>query len=299
MITAKILLDSINDENHRLTTWILRYNRFIHAEMLTHRLFSKNSASSRAIPTTKIVSDIVEDPALPVWWGKNQSGMQALAELEENPRLLCKESWLESRDLMISKADEMLQLGLHKQIANRVLEPWFHITVLLTATEFDNFFSLRAHKDAQPEFQELAYKMLDEYNSSIPKYVAPGQWHIPFGDKMVDGLSIEQKIKVCVARAARVSYNNFEGEINYEKDYELYDRLVSSGHASPTEHVAQAPTAGDTKDFVAKHCGNFRGWIQYRKLLKNECREDDRVQKYRVSPSCEVLPANSPQSISS
>lgn len=193
MITAKIIADSANYGN-RLTTFILEYPRFTHAEALTHRQFSRNSASSRAIKFEKFVEQIKSNPAMPVYWGTNQKGMQAGAELNNDEKchldLDCrvvspdnsvfsideigkldaaKKVWLAARDQAISYAQSLHNLGLHKQIVNRILEPWFNIRVILSGTEFDNFFKLRAHKDAQPEIQKLAYLMLAEYKKSIPK----------------------------------------------------------------------------------------------------------------------------------
>jgi thymidylate synthase ThyX len=261
MISAQIIADSVNKcaGTKRITTFILNYPRFIHAELLTHRVFSRNSASSRAIKFEKFVDDVTKNPALPVHWGKNQSGMQADLEIDDDLKQEAHKIWYEARDSAVSFATRLYNLGLHKQVVNRLLEPFFNITVLLTATEFDNFFKLRAHDAAQPEIRELAYKMLDLYKSSIPLEKEIGEWHIPFGDKHTDGLSIEQKLKICVARAARVSYKTFDGEINFEKDYSLYDRLLSEGHYSPFEHAAQA-------DFGVFN--NFSQWKPYRYIIE-------------------------------
>jgi len=298
MINSTILLDSINPNGCRLTTWILTYPRFFHSELMTHRVFSRNAASSRAIPVKRMIEDIKNNPATPVFWGKNQSGMQSYQELDDASKILAKSEWLKARDSAIEHAQKMMDIGLHKQIANRILEPFMHMTIILTGTEFENFFSLRAHKDAQPEFQELAYKMLDLYQVSEPKKLEKGEWHIPFGDnvdeqRLVDcdafaketegmalGLSNEYKDyislfkrKIATARCARVSYLNFEGKDDYNKDIELHDILASSGHWSPFEHCAQS-----LED--EQMCGNFRGWKQYRKFFNQENRGDGRVQRY-------------------
>lgn len=136
------------------------------------------------------------------------------------------------------------------------------VTVLVTATEWQNFFKLRCHPDAQPEMQKLAYEMRDAMEASVPAFLNPGEWHIPFGDKC-EGLSNEERLKVATARAARVSYQTFDGQINYQKDFDLHDSLAASGHWSPFEHTAVA-LKGDVD------IGNFRGWKQYRKFFQGE-----------------------------
>lgn len=321
MIKVNIIADSINPKNVRLTSFILEYPRWIHAELLTHRVFSKNAASSRAIPIEKFIEQITNNPALPVFWGKNQSGMQAKEELNgdvtgifnfdlpnsknkspeyfQTTRLkFCQKLWLEARDLMIIYAQQLNSCELHKQITNRLLEPWFHIRVILTGTEFENFFALRAHPDAQPEIRVLAEMMLEEYNKSEPKSLKPGEWHIPFGDKINDqdinfsglvagingGLINDKKwydkevekvkIKIAVARCARVSYFNFEGKDDYEADIKLCDRLFGTNpkHLSPTEHVAESQ---DDDKFI----GNFRGFKQYRYFFNDQNLTDSRIIK--------------------
>lgn len=269
MIKAQIIADSVCSRkphtaiDYRITTWILTYPRFIHAEFMTHRVFSRNAASSRAIPVAKMLKMVADNPAMPEYWGANQSGMQAAAELDDTQKYIARENWLEGRNNALQLAQRLVDCNTHKQIANRVIEPWNHITVLATATEHLNFFALRAHKDAQPEFQVLAYTMLREYLRSAPKVCEEGEWHIPFGDKMPEGAPLKERLKIATARAARVSYVSFDGDITPEKDYELHDRLMESGHWSPFEHCAEAlPYRGQDS--------NFKGWKQYRKCFENE-----------------------------
>ncbi len=267
MITAKIVCDSTNSLGKRITTFVCTYNRFIHSELMTHRAFSRNAASSRAIPVSKMIKAIEDNPALPIWWGKNEPGMQANAELSPELKKQALEIWLESAKFEVAQTRRLVDIGLHKQVANRILEPYAHITTIITATEWGNFFNLRVHKDAQPEFQELAKQMLICYKNSIPKFLKAGEWHLPFTDKFISGdLTTEQLMKITTARCARVSYLTFEGDINPEKDYELHDGLMNNGHMSPFEHVAQST---DTNE----RYGNFIGWKQYRKTLPNENRE--------------------------
>lgn len=299
MYQAKILLDSVNPAGHRLTTWELTYPRFVHAELMTHRVFSRNSASSRAIPSEKLIQRILDDPAMPVFWGKNQPGMQANEEISDTPVHLSfnagfgpspqdcvKSLWIEARDKMIKICKEMQKFELHKQIANRILEPWMYITVILSATTFDNWFNLRCHKDAQPEIKHLADMMKVEYEKNIPVNVDFGDWHLPlimqedfsfakqvlantfkkFDSKHHTHFATELLKKVSVGRCARVSYLTHDGKRDLQADIDLHDRLVTSGHWSPFEHVAMAAENGE-------RYGNFKGWIQYRKSFANESGE--------------------------
>lgn len=273
MIEAKIIADSINPAESRLTSFVCTYPRFIHSEVMTHRVFSRNAASSRAIPVEKMIARILKEPAMPVHWGKNQRGMQAGEELSPTDQGLAKHVWREAMRAAVLSAEHLLSLGVHKQIANRLLEPFAHMTSLITATEWGNFFNLRCHKDAQPEFQSLAYAMLEAYRVNKPVNKDWGEWHIPFGDQYIDeGLAIHERLKICTARAARVSYMSFEGDIDHNKDYGLYETLKSSGHMSPFEHAAKATQEGH---FIGnpRWRSNFRGWLQYRKLIPNENRE--------------------------
>lgn len=309
-ISAEIIADSINPKGKRLTTFILEYPRFIHSEVLTHRQFSKNAASSRAISVEKMIQGVINNPAMPVWWGKHQKGMQANEEVDDleksifshsegggivgeynvfkTPKEYCKDIWLEARDSAIEFVYKLNKAGLHKQITNRLLEPWFNIRVILSGTEFENFFALRAHSDAQPEFQELAFLMLREYNNSIPKILKKEDWHIPFGDgiqeeRVISNFNLsssdvslieDYKKKIAIARCARVSYLNFEGKDDYLKDIETCNKLFNSTpkHLSPTEHVAQAQ---DDEEYY----GNFCGFKQYRKFILDENLTDNRVKK--------------------
>lgn len=259
---AKIIADSVNPAGNRITTMVVRFPRFILAEWNTHRQFSRNAASSRAIPTAKIIDQVQNDPAMPIHWGKNQPGMKARSELSPSDQPVAETIWLQARDQAVFKAQEMLSLGVHKQIVNRMLEPWMKVSVLVTATEWDNFFKLRCHPDAQPEMQHLALEIKEAFQNSTPVILAPGEWHTPFGDRC-EGLTNEQRLKVATARAARISYETFDGQINPEKDFALHDDLAQSGHWSPFEHSAVA-LMGDVS------VGNFRGWKQYRKFFAGE-----------------------------
>jgi hypothetical protein len=261
VIEVKIILDSISENGDRLTTFELKYPRFILSEFNTHRVFSRNSASSRAIPVKRMIKDVLSDPVDPVFWGKNKSGMQASEELSGIRLFLSKLLWKTASISAIFFAYGLMLLGLHKQIANRIIEPWMWTKTIVSSTEWDNFFTLRAHPDAQPEFHSLANLMYDAYSRSVPKILKIGEWHLPYIDHMEKVTFVnEDLIKMSVARCARVSYLTHDGKIpDLDKDASLYEKLVGSEpiHASPTEHQA-TPNKDSSFD------KNFKGWHQHR-----------------------------------
>lgn len=265
MIKAEILLDSkCKETGTRLTTAIMTYPRFIHSEVMTHRVFSRNAASSRAIPVKKVIEEVRNNPALPVFWGKNQAGMQAKEELSGEDLEAVKQEWILAGEDAIRHAEVMMKRGLHKQIANRILEPWFHMRTLVSATEWENFFALRRHKDAQPEFKLLADTFMVALEESVPQIKHKHGWHLPFIKTEEWDLSLETLKKISTARSCRISYLNLDGSnSDIQKDIDLHDGLVKSGHMSPLEHAAQV--TGDHQFY-----GNFYSWKQYRKFIPNE-----------------------------
>ena len=266
MINVKIIADSINSRGKRITTFELVYPRFIHAELMTHRVFSRNASSSRAIPVKNMIGIVRDEPAMPIHWGKNKPGMQADAQLEGNAKLMAVALWLEAAQNASDTAEAMMNLGLHKQVANRILEPFQHIHVVLTATEFDNWNALRCHPDAQPEIQALAMMMREGRESNIPSYLKDGGWHLPYvTDKSLD---LATARKVSAARCCRVSYLKHDGTTaSIAEDVALCDRLAGSVpiHASPFEHQAVADASARNWDYW----GNFVGWAQNRKLIEH------------------------------
>lgn len=270
MIKAKVIEGSINKDGKKLTTFELTYPRFIHAEVMTHRVFSRNSASSRAIPVHKILSNIWREMAEPIHWGKNQSGMQAKEEMTGIQRSLAKFLWRSAGYTAILFAWVFNQLGGHKQIVNRIVEPWSHITIILTTSELENFFELRDHPDAQPEIQELAKSMKIAISDFQYKVLNSDEWHLPYVTKQERRkYPLLTLIKISVARCARVSYLTHDGAVSgLEKDVILYDRLVGSAplHASPSEHQATSVLTSDD----LKYQGNFNGFIQFRKILEEK-----------------------------
>lgn len=268
-IKAKIIADSIAENGKRLTTFEIEYPRFIHSEFMTHRSLSKNAASSRAIPISATIKQILDDPAMPVYWGKNQSGMSAKEELSSTEIIECKQIWAAARDAAIVYAKQLSEAGLHKQIVNRILEPWVNIKVVVSGTEWANFFHLRRHKDAQPEIHALANAMWNVYSESEPKILKFKEWHLPYVSKDEQKeYSIEDCVKLSASLCAQVSFRKSDESI--EKALMIYDRLVTSTpvHASPFEH--QAWPAADE----CFKSGNFIGWNQNRQYIKNNVCKD-------------------------
>jgi thymidylate synthase ThyX len=258
---ARVLADSVSPAGIRLTTLEVRFPRFILSEFNTHRVFSRNSASSRAVPTKKMIERVLENPAMPVEWGVNKAGMSASEILTEEQAELAKEEWLQARDSAVQHVRTLQEFNVHKQVINRVLEPFMWHTVIVTATEWTNFFNLRLAENAQPEIRVAARLMFDAKAASEPNSVALGEWHLPLVQNDERSLPIEALKKVSAARCARVSYLTHDGKRDIEKDIELCERLRHDRHLSPFEHVASP--AGDSS-FHA----NFRGWIQMRKELE-------------------------------
>lgn len=260
-ITATVIADSIADGCPRLTTLQLRYPRFIHSEFNTHRAFSRNASSSRAIPVERLIQDVLDDPAMPIHWGANKPGMQAGDELESG-----HVEWLLASDSAIHHARRMARMGYHKQIVNRILEPFAHINVLCTATEdaYAHFFALRDHPDAQPEIAALARAMREAMEGSTPDHKARDEWHLPYcyAEDAIDcDDDLDTLMKISAARCASVSYKTVDGKpMTVDKALQIYDKLAGSDpiHASPFEHIARpAPEGG-------KGCRNFDRWRQWR-----------------------------------
>lgn len=283
-IYAKVIADSIANDI-RITTLELRYPRFIHSEFMTHRKFSRNSSSSRAIPIDTMINQVFGDPAKPVEWGKNQKGMQAEDTVPDHIHPSCNYVWTTAAREATKMAKKLQDLGLHKQIVNRVLEPFQFITTVVTATEWENFFQLRLHPDADPTFQELARCMHKALISSNPQNFPDNDcWHLPY--VTADDWSkapLHDLISASVARCARISYLNHDSTSpDIEKDIELAERLLKAGHMSPFEHQARPMKVASNAGGIAENwddgithqdkyygmwSANFNSWIQYRQLL--------------------------------
>lgn len=319
-IEARIIAGSISPQGHPIATWIATFPRHILAELNTHRMLSRNSASSRAIPFKKMVEMVRTNPFIPIKWMKDHTGMQGNEYLEGTDALVAKDCWLTARNRAIEWAMQLNTAGVTKQICNRLLEPFMWHTAIITATEIENFTALRDDPATEIHFQELAHQMLTTWNEYDFKPLKAGEWHMPFGDQIedirllewnirsddysikghldpvfdfdnqahYDKWAIEQRLKIATARCARISYGTFEGKDDYEADIKLHDRLAASGHWSPMEHCAKAMNYDEFGSILHRRglergwCGNFRGWIQYRKLFPNENKKDMRVKQHGI-----------------
>lgn len=266
---AKIVKDSISEAGRRITTFELKYPRIIHAELKTHRILSTNSASSRAIPVKRMIQSVIDETFVPWHWGANQPGMQARQEIGATAKELAKSVWVASANEAIHTARRLADLGLHKQIVNRVLEPYQYITTLVTGTEFNHFLALRNDDEAEDHFHDLAFMVKGELDRSTPTLLRWGEWHLPYvTEKDHDRLhGVETLVKLCVARCARVSYlTHDKKEPLLDEDLALYERLTTHWpiHASPLEHAAYPLEDPNERS------GNFKGWFQHRKQLEKE-----------------------------
>lgn len=286
-ISVNVVAHSRANNAPDLITLQCRYPRFIHAEAKTHRVMniddaeveflqeisfmddenlSRNASSSRAIPIERMIRDVIDDPAMPVAWGTNKPGMQAGNDLGPAEAREAEQIWLLARNLAVNQARSMVRLNAHKQIVNRLLEPFGHITVVVTATEWDNFFALRCHPDADPTMRALAEAMRDAIATSVS---APIKWHLPYigpsdWDYFADDADFGDLALISAARCARVSYLNHDGTApDIEKDLALAKRLLESKHMSPFEH--QARLSGDEGTAFWR---NFVGWDQHRAMLE-------------------------------
>ena len=265
--SARVIADSITEEGSRLTTIEATMHRFVLAELNTHRVFSRNSASSRAVPVARQIERVLADPAIPVEFGGKRAGMQAGPALDGDLLLEARHAWLQARDDAVAGAQSLLDLGVHKQVANRLLEPFMWHTVIVSATDWDGFWAQRCSPLAQPEIRVVAEAMRDAMTTSLPAPRDAGDWHLPYVDEEDRSTIDDPEVlrQVSAARCGRVSYLNHEGRRDLDDDLQLYQRFVEArpAHASPLEHVA-TPTV-DATDPV----GNLRGWVQLRHLVLN------------------------------
>lgn len=303
-IVARVLNKSVNKTGSVIESFELEYPRFIHSELMTHKMFSRNAASSRAIPIAKTIESVRNSPAMPVEWGKNKAGMQADGEIDDPEA--AKWMWIQAAKQAAERAEQMATMGLHKQVVNRILEPFVFMKTVLTATEFKNFFWLRAHDDADPTIHELANCMWAASDEVKPQILLPGEWHFAYVDTDVgfdkttyqingEEVDLETAKKIDAACCAQVSFRKLDTSI--EKALDIYDRLAGSVpvHASPFEHSAtpmQTPRKSENmydtgpvnifenvfswEDGITHAdrneglwSGNLRGWIQHRQLIKD------------------------------
>lgn len=257
--SATMVKHSVTRGGSEIATLSLVYPRFVHSEFMTHRAFSRNAMSSRAVPVSKMIAQVREQPAMPIHWGANQPGMQANGEIDHQGDAVAL--WNLAARQAADTAERMNALGLHKQVVNRILEPFQWMRTVVTSTEWENFFSLRCNEMAEPNMRALAECMRTVLQGSKPVL---RDFHMPYFED-IEMINIEGDVhKACIvsaARCARVSYLNHDGSApNIEKDLALGETLRGSNHASPFEHVAFAAAS----DFKSR---NFTGWTQYREVM--------------------------------
>lgn len=284
-----------------LYTIRLRYPRIIHGEVLTHRVFSRNSRSSRAVPVKTMLLETTIIPFIPWHWGKNQPGMQSYTPLSADEEREARRLWLEGRDAAVRVVEQLMNpdgLNAHKQNPNRLLEPYSWIDVLITSNDWDNFLWLRDHEDAEPHLQDLARLVKKAIDAAHVQELKPGEWHLPYITDEDRSCAITRTYtatdsvdtclcKISAARCARISYAPFNGDASYEAEMRRYELLVKSDrvHASPLEHQATPDSKMlvrienlefeadvDTQlQWCSPHLhGNLIGWCQARKSVPNE-----------------------------
>lgn len=297
--SAKIICHSKAPNGEELITMEIELHRFILPEFNTHRSFSRNFQSSRAVPIEKMIEQVRTSPAMPVHWGKNQSGMVAEQELnsmifDESGYAYMKEYWWKMMaEQAADYAEAMSEAGYHKQLVNRILEPYMKTKGVVTATKdaFEAFFKLRCHKDAQPEIKLLAERIRDALNDSVPNELKYGEYHLPYVHIVQDYLtpayteyydgiehtrkySISEAVKVSCSCTAQVSYRRLDDSL--DKALKVYNMLnlpvngvypEDPPHYSPTEHVAKVMEDYKHEDYMS---GNFHSGVfwQYRKALE-------------------------------
>lgn len=303
-VTVNVVAASIpiNDkERSPLFTIHARYPRFIHAEVMTHRVFSRNARSSRAVPVKTMIEEIKTDPVVPWHWGRNQRGMQAAEECDNTIRLKVGarkedeldrvDAWLWARDRAVEAAEGFMNADYHKQVVNRLLEPFMWIDTLITSDQWANFLHLRDHPDAEPHIRDLAVAIREAMAAVAPYELHPAEWHLPYiteedreyaAPRMQGADYWSFLCKISAARCARISYKPFDGDASYERELERYALLANEEamHASPMEHQARpdqwfySSNTGGARRYSNPHlAGNLSpGWVQFRKTLAMESR---------------------------
>ena len=176
---SRIILDSISPSGNRITTFLIKIPKCLQAELNTHReMGAKSSVSSRAVPIEAMIERVLNDTYYPVWTGK-QAGMAGATLTQEQIDLEHK-AWAQELEYIVSRVKERCDRGIHKQDANRLLEPFMYVEVLVTATEYDNFFLLRDHEAAHPGLRVVAHSMKFQYEQSIPQKLnyGTGTYHL-------------------------------------------------------------------------------------------------------------------------
>ena len=267
MIDCQVIADSIADGRYRITSVQVKYPRFILPQLNTHRVFSRSTASSRAVPTAKLIEMVRNEPVVPVHWGQNQAGMVAKTQIDKAHADFAKAEWTKAANVAADTAQLLAEIGVHKQVVNRILEPFMWAETIITATEWDNFFKLRIADDAQPEIQALAKAIKKAMDESVP---VERIFHLPYlREDENDCLrwTYAQRAKISAARCARVSYLNHNKQTpSIDEDFALADRLIEAGHMSPFDHQAMF----NNGEKYRNENRNFRNWKPFRAILEDK-----------------------------
>ncbi len=289
MITAKILADSVSafSAKRRLVTLDLTFPMFVQPQLLRHRAFSFSVQSTRAVPLKEQIRRVREEPCAPLRWGAAQRGMVAENVIDDATIQQARDAWEDAMLDAAAWAERFVELKVHQEVAARLLMPFQWCRMILSATEWNNFFALRIDPHAQAEIRLLAEAIRDAMAASTPKVLLSGEWHLPLVDdedrEWCEGLlnKLEKEpgphtdsvfraarsdvmCLISAGRCARVSFLQHDGTRKPARDLELGKRLVQEGHMSPTEHQA-APLADHNE-----RSGNFVGFKQHRKIYEHE-----------------------------
>ncbi len=295
-IRAAVLAKSVNvhqPELKPIVTFLIDFPRFILPEFNTHRSASKGGASSRAIPVAKQIERVLSNPVIPIHFGKNQAGMVAESELSGEDLKEAKRLWLRAVDEVTAIAESLTSHKVHKQVVNRLLEPFSFMRMVVTGTEWDNFFWLRLHKDADPHIAELARVMLHAYQQTESVGLDDTCWHVPFFDRGYwtpdihghYGTTAQEAINHSMSCCAQTSYRKLD--MSEGKAEDIIRKLFGGdrNHSSPSENQAKPldytdgvdqPTVTHQSRNGDLWSNNLRGWGQYRTLIpNNNCTDFD------------------------
>lgn len=275
----ELILSSISGvSGPRLSTFVMKYPKMVHGDFMTHRKFSRNASSSRAIPTHKLSATTAEEMYVPLF-RYNQPGMQPGDYLSEQDQAIAAHLWREAAEKCLAVAGTLAfkdGLNVHKQWTNRMLEWFGYINVIVSATDWNNFVGLREELDdaglpmAQDEIYWQADRIKDILANTTPRLLKPGEWHMPFILPEEESEPLDRRLKLSSARCASISYKTVDGKpMDHDRALVVYNKLVTARrmHASPLEHQGSP----DPKDEHPEWHGNFTGWIQHRKMIPGEC----------------------------
>lgn len=296
-LLVNLIADSVNYATGvRLCTFqLIDVPKFVLFDISRHRTFSFSVESSRAIPVKKLVERVRNETFIPEVWGSNQAGMGEGAPLSEDDSIQANHAWGYAARACANVSEELAGLNVHKHHANRPMDWIAPISFIFTSCNagIENFLKLRLPYGVQPELRFIASRAQELYDTSEPKVLEPGDWHLPFitQEDWDEHRDVTALRIISAARCARTSYARMGEVFPFEKDRELvYDRLVKYGHWSPLEHQAMALSVAQVQNdrwdyYVTGEqsiLSNFHPcWKQWRKLFRDEsgAKREDGVWK--------------------